>query len=181
MASLLKPELFKYHFQSFTALWLPLKVGFTCTLRCIRYVRQMSLIAGLECGLEYGMENGMEQWTYEVAANSCNWHCSIQVELPSVSLRLLCVSLQKLYEQVRHCPPSCFYIQAWYCCWFIIRCFVIVVLQSQTLTWKVRVWLRKTIGMELSSWTKMWWQKLVLDPLVTSSFGLRLCTSILGH
>ena len=30
-----------------------------------------------------GMENGMEQRIYTVAANSCNWHCSIYVELPS--------------------------------------------------------------------------------------------------
>ena len=31
------------------------------------------------------------------------------------------------------------------CCWLIIRCFVIVVLQSWTLERKTRVWLRKTI------------------------------------
>ena len=34
-------------------------------------------------------KNGMEKWTYTVAANSCNWHWSLQVELPSVSTGLL--------------------------------------------------------------------------------------------
>ena len=28
------------------------------------------------------------------------------------------ISTQKLYEQLRHCPPSCFHTLAWYCCWF---------------------------------------------------------------
>ena len=49
------------------------------------------------------------------------------------------------YEQLQHCPPSCFYIRALYHCWLIIRYSVIVVLQSQTLERKTRVWLRKTI------------------------------------
>ena len=50
-----------------------------------------------------------------------------------------------LYEQLRHCPPSCFIILARYECWLIIKCFVIVVLQSQTLERKTSVWLRKTM------------------------------------
>ena len=49
------------------------------------------------------------------------------------------------------------------CCQLIIKCFNIVVLHSQTLVQKARVWLCKTTVMELSSWTKMRWQKLVLD------------------
>ena len=98
-----------------------------------------------------GMENGMEQRMYTVAANSCNWHCSVQVELLSRAV----ISPQKLYEQLRHCPPSCFIILAWYRYWFIIRCFVIVVLQSQTLERKTRVWLRKTIILQSSAWTNL--------------------------
>ena len=50
-----------------------------------------------------------------------------------------------LYEQVRYCPPSCFYTLAWYRCWLIIRSSVIAVLQSQTFERKIRVWLRKTV------------------------------------
>ena len=33
--------------------------------------------------------DGMEQGTHKVAAKSCNWHCSIQVEAPNVSLGYL--------------------------------------------------------------------------------------------
>ena len=55
------------------------------------------------------------------------------------------ISPQKLYEQLRHCPLSCFYILAWYHCWLIIRCSVIAVLQSQTLERKTRVQLCKII------------------------------------
>ena len=54
------------------------------------------------------------------------------------------ISPQKLYEQLQHCPLSCFYILAWYHCWLIIRCSVIAVLQSRTLERKTRVQLRKT-------------------------------------
>ena len=34
---------------------------------------------------------------HKVAAKSCNWHCSIQVEAPNISL---VISPQWLYEQV---------------------------------------------------------------------------------
>ena len=40
------------------------------------------------------MENGIEQWTHKVAAKSCNWHCSIQVELPSPEKASPCQSTQ---------------------------------------------------------------------------------------
>ena len=37
--------------------------------------------------------DGMERWNgtvnTQVAAKSCNWHCSIQVEAPNVSLSYL--------------------------------------------------------------------------------------------
>ena len=39
--------------------------------------------------LNDGMENGMGQRMYTVAANLCNWCCSIKVELPGMSLGLL--------------------------------------------------------------------------------------------
>ena len=51
--------------------------------------RWASLIAGMEYGTNNGMENGMERRTYTVAANLCNWRCSVEVELPCVSLGLL--------------------------------------------------------------------------------------------
>ena len=79
-----------------------------------------------------GMENRMEQSTYDDAANLCNWHFSLQVELPSVSLGLLSHhrSLTGKYGIAhRHASVS---VQAWYYCWLIINWFVIVVLQSQT-------------------------------------------------
>ena len=40
-------------------------------------VSRASLIAGMEYGTNNGMENGMERQTYTVAANSCNWRCSV--------------------------------------------------------------------------------------------------------
>ena len=42
-------------------------------------------------GLEYGMERWNGKWNGTVVhvANVCNWHCSVYVEPPSVSLGLL--------------------------------------------------------------------------------------------
>ena len=115
----------------------------------------MALRASLIAEPEYGME----QWTYIVAANSCNWNCSIQVKLPSVFLWLLS-HLRSFMSKfgIAHHHGS---ISKHGTSTVASSCFVIVVLQSQTL--KATVWLCETIVIELSSWTKMWWQEIVLD------------------
>ena len=113
----------------------------TYTYKCMRLLTRLYNMEWND-----GMENGMEQWTCEVAANSCNWRFSLQVELPSVSLGLLSHHRSFMSNLSTALPTIMLLsVQAWYRCWFIIRCFVIVVLQSQTLTQKVRVWLHKTI------------------------------------
>ena len=55
---------------------------------------------------------------------------------------------------------------------------LIVLLQSQTLVRKAKVWLRETIVMELFLWRTVRWQELVLDPQ-SLRFHLCLCTLIL--
>ena len=106
----------------------------------------------------YDMTHRGQTYTYTVAAYNCgnqrgdnanSEHTQLQLthvtSAAQSRLNYLVYLSQKLYDQLRHCSPSCFYILAWYRCWLIIRCFVIVVLQSQTLEGKTRVRLRKTI------------------------------------
>lgn len=53
------------------------------------FICWMSLMTGLEYGMDDGMESGMEQWWYTITVNSCNWFCSISVELPHIALGLM--------------------------------------------------------------------------------------------
>ena len=136
-------------------------------------------------GLEYGTERWNGKWngTVNVQCYSCVTCVTgaAQSGLNYLVISRAVISPQKLDEQVRHCWPSYFYIQIWYCCWLIVRCFVIVVLQSQILERKTRVQLRKTIVIVFVDKLECaWWQKLVLDPR-SLRFGLCLCTSILCH
>ena len=114
-----------------------------------------------------GIWNGMVEWKMVNSA---------VVELPGVSLKLL--SHHRGTEALWASPVllTCFYIEAWYYCQLIIRCLVIVILQCQTLTRKANFWLHETTML----WTKMWWQKLVLDQW-SLHFDPYLWTSILGH
>ena len=90
------------------------------------------------------------EWN-DIAAKLCNWHCSIQVNVPDVSLGLLphCRGFMSKYianiAQAFLCIPKR----------GTIASISSAIIQSQTLTWKVGVWLRKTIVMVLSSWTKI--------------------------
>ena len=72
--------------------------------------------------------NGTMEWKME--SNSEHTQLQLNRVTGAAQSRLNClvifrsvISPQKLYEQVWHCPPSYFYIQAWYRCWLIIRCF----------------------------------------------------------
>ena len=133
--------------------------------------------------MEWTMEWKTE-WNSEcitaVAANLCNWCCSIQVELRGVSLGLF-----YLTSKVSWASSACFYIQAWY---------YIVLLQAHFLSYfckarlsykkqqsgfaRLLLWnFRETIVMEFS-WPTMWWQELVLDPQCLC-FSLHMYISIL--
>ena len=86
-----------------------------------------------------GIWNGMMEWKMEWKMEWNSEHTQLQVTCVTVAaqsrlnhlvyLQACYLTTEALYKQVRHCPPSCFYILVWYRCWLTIRCFVIVVLQ----------------------------------------------------
>ena len=91
--------------------------------------------------------------------------------LQCVKLRLFTISLYRFL--VTHIDA--FYIQALYRCWLIIRCFLIVLLQSQTLTQKTRVWLRKTI---VIVFVRQTWMCLLAEIRAWSSVSSLWCLSV---
>ena len=107
---------------------------------------------------------------YTVAVNSCDWRCSILVELPCVSLGLLPHhrSIMSLYGIVRtplyrSMVPSLAHHQ--------------VLVQSQTPTQKTRIWLCETILAKCHCGQKCDGRNLiVLDPW-SLCFDICLCTS----
>ena len=106
---------------------------------------------------------------YTVAVNSCDWRCSISVELPCVSLGLLPHhrSIMSLYGIVRmplyrSMVPSLAHHQ--------------VLVQSQTPTQKARIWLCETIVTKCHCGQKCDGRNLiVLDPW-SLCFDICLCT-----
>ena len=123
---------------------------------------------------------------YIVTANSCNWRCSVQVELPSVSLGLLSQhrSFMSKYGiahshasiSKRMVPLLAHHQMLCYCRLHNYS----VVLQTQTREQKTRAWLRKTIVASIVI--------VFVDVMAeisarssVSSLRLRLCNSILGH
>ena len=83
---------------------------------------------------------------HKLAAKSCNWHCSIQVELPSVPLGLLshCRGFTGMSKYVT--LPKYFYVYPSMVLSLTYHCSL-----AKPHSHMKRVWLRKTIVMELSS------------------------------
>ena len=83
--------------------------------RFLKWTSELCIRGVSNCWM--GIWNGTMEWKMEwnsecitaVAANLCNWCCSIQVELRGVSLGLF-----YLTSKVSWASSACFYIQAWY-------------------------------------------------------------------
>ena len=112
--------------------------------------------ASLISGLEYGMENGITVNVSQLqltrvtdAAQSTSEVLWASSTLPTIML--LYPSMVLVLLQAHH------------------QVLLIVLLQSQTLVRKAKVWLHETIVMELFSWPTIRWQELVLDPRLFAS------------
>ena len=80
-----------------------------------------------------GIWNGTMEWKIEWNSE----HTQLQLtRVTGAAQSRLNYLVAVIPPQKLHCQPSCFYILAWYCCWLIIRCSAIPVLQSQTLEQK---------------------------------------------